>query len=47
MVDGLRVVRGGLEATDRVIITGIANPMVRPGVTVQPQTGEIRPTPTN
>jgi RND family efflux transporter MFP subunit len=47
MVDGLRVVRTGLDPADRVIITGIANPMVRPGVTVQPQAGEIRPTPTN
>jgi membrane fusion protein, multidrug efflux system len=41
--DGLRVIRSGLAATDRVIINGIANPMVRPGATVTPQPGEIKP----
>jgi membrane fusion protein, multidrug efflux system len=41
--DGLRVIRSGLAATDRVIVNGIANPMVRPGATVAPQPGEIKP----
>ncbi len=39
---GLRVVRSGLSSDDRVIVQGIANPMVRPGVTVSPQPGEIK-----
>jgi RND family efflux transporter MFP subunit len=43
IVDGLRVIRTGLTAQDRVIIQGLANPMVRPGVTVTPQPGEIKP----
>ncbi|MCX7325087.1 MAG: efflux RND transporter periplasmic adaptor subunit [Hyphomicrobiales bacterium] len=42
IVDGLRVIRSGLTAADKVIINGIANPMVRPGVTVNPQPGEIK-----
>lgn len=42
IVDGLRVIRAGLTAQDRVIIQGLANPMVRPGVTVTPQPGEIK-----
>ncbi len=41
--DGLRVIRSGLAPTDRIIINGLANPMVRPGVTVTPQPGEIKP----
>ena len=44
---GLRVVREGLSPTDQVIIGGLANPMVRPGGTVTPQPGEIKPTATN
>ncbi len=40
--DGLRVVTGGLTPQDRVIIGGLANPMVRPGATVTPQPGEIK-----
>ncbi|MCA3564304.1 MAG: efflux RND transporter periplasmic adaptor subunit [Methylocystis sp.] len=43
IVDGLRVIRTGLTAQDKVIIQGLANPMVRPGVTVTPQPGEIKP----
>jgi membrane fusion protein, multidrug efflux system len=43
IVDGLRVVRSGIASTDRVIINGIASPMVRPGGTVTPQPGEIKP----
>lgn len=41
IVDGLRVIRTGLAANDRVIINGIANPMVRPGGVVTPQPGQI------
>lgn len=42
IVDGLRVIRTGIAPTDRIIINGIANPMVRPGATVTPQPGEIK-----
>jgi membrane fusion protein, multidrug efflux system len=42
MSDGLRVIRSGLTATDKVIISGFASPMVRPGVVVTPQQGEIK-----
>jgi RND family efflux transporter MFP subunit len=35
IVDGLRVVREGLSASDRIIISGLMS--ARPGVTVQPQ----------
>ena len=45
IVDGLRVVRGGLAPDDKVVINGLANPMVRPGAPVQPQPGEIKPPP--
>jgi RND family efflux transporter MFP subunit len=41
IVDGLRVVRSGLEPTDRVVLDGLANPMVRPGAKVVPQKAEI------
>jgi len=41
LVDGLRVVRGGLASTDKVVLDGLANPMVRPGAKVVPQKGEI------
>ncbi len=47
IVEGLRVVRDGLKPDDRVVISGLANPMIRPGVTIQPMPGEIKPTPTN
>lgn len=40
---GLRAVTAGLAADDRVIIGGLANPFVRPGVTVKPAPGEINP----
>lgn len=40
--DGLRVVRTGLKADDRIIIEGLANPMVRPGAKVAPQPGQIK-----
>jgi multidrug efflux system membrane fusion protein len=42
LVDGLRVVREGLAATDNVVLDGLANPMVRPGAKVVPQKGEIK-----
>ena len=38
--DGLRVIRSGLDPSDRVIIDGI--PTVRPGSKVSPQFGSIR-----
>lgn len=41
IVDGLRVVRSGLKPTDKVVLDGLANPMVRPGAKVVPQKGEI------
>ena len=41
LVDGLRVVREGLAPSDRVVLDGLANPMVRPGAKVMPQKGEI------
>ncbi|WP_332697633.1 efflux RND transporter periplasmic adaptor subunit [Bosea sp. (in: a-proteobacteria)] len=40
--DGLRVITKGLAATDKVIVNGLASPMVRPGVTVAPQSTEIK-----
>jgi len=42
IVDGLRVVRNGLAATDNVVLDGLANPMVRPGAKVMPQKGAIK-----
>jgi membrane fusion protein, multidrug efflux system len=42
IVDGLRVVRDGLQPSDRVVIDSLANPAVRPGVKVAPQAGEIK-----
>lgn len=42
IVDGLRVVKSGLAADDRIVIDGLANPMVRPGVKASPEPGEIK-----
>ena len=42
IVDGLRVIREGLAASDNVVLDGLANPMVRPGAKVVPQKGEIK-----
>src|ERR1700726_1097916 len=39
--DGLRVIRSGLDPSDRVIIDGI--PMARPGSTVSPHAAPIQP----
>jgi RND family efflux transporter MFP subunit len=41
LVDGLRVVREGLAPTDKIVLDGLANPMVRPGAKVVPQKSEI------
>ena len=41
MSGGLRVVTSGLAASDEVVISGIANPFVRPGALVDPIAGEI------
>jgi RND family efflux transporter MFP subunit len=38
---GLRMILSGLTADDRIVIDGIANPMVRPGAKVTPQDGKI------
>ncbi|MBM3563254.1 MAG: efflux RND transporter periplasmic adaptor subunit [Alphaproteobacteria bacterium] len=42
---GLRVIQSGLGAKDRIVIGGLANPMVRPGAAVQPKDGEIKEAP--
>jgi multidrug efflux pump subunit AcrA (membrane-fusion protein) len=42
---GLRVVTAGLQAADRVVVDGLANPFVRPGAVVSPEAGEIKPQP--
>jgi multidrug efflux system membrane fusion protein len=39
--EGLRVVRDGLKADDRVVLDGLANPMVKPTAKVNPQPGKI------
>ena len=41
VIDGLRVVKSGLKADDRIVIEGLANPAVRPGVKVTPTAGTI------
>lgn len=47
IADGLRVITKGLEKDDKVIVNGLASPMVRPGATVTPQAGEIKVAATN
>ncbi|MDQ3124396.1 MAG: efflux RND transporter periplasmic adaptor subunit [Pseudomonadota bacterium] len=42
VVDGLRVIRSGLQRTDRVIIAGVQR-IQQPGMKVQPRNGQIRP----
>jgi multidrug efflux system membrane fusion protein len=42
IAEGLRIVVTGLNASERVVISGLANPFVRPGATVDPQPGEIK-----
>ncbi len=39
---GLRVIKSGLTASDKIVIDGLANPMVRPGAKVTPEAGEIK-----
>lgn len=41
MIDGLRVVRTGIDAKDRIVIDGLVR--ARPGAKVTPQPGEIKP----
>lgn len=41
IVDGLRVVREGLKPDDKVVLDGLANPMVRPGAKIAPEKGQI------
>jgi multidrug efflux pump subunit AcrA (membrane-fusion protein) len=42
LVDGLRVVRSGLAATDRVVINGVQR-IQQPGMKVQATAGRIQP----
>lgn len=42
LVDGLRVIRSGLQATDRVVINGVQR-IQQPGMKVQPRNGRIAP----
>jgi multidrug efflux system membrane fusion protein len=39
---GLRVVTAGLQPSDRVVVSGVANPFVRPGAVVSPEPSEIK-----
>jgi membrane fusion protein, multidrug efflux system len=39
--EGLRIVKTGLKADDRIVIEGLANPAVRPGAKVTPTAGTI------
>jgi RND family efflux transporter MFP subunit len=43
MALGLRAITSGLSPGDRIIIGGLANPFVRPGATVKPKPGTIKP----
>jgi len=45
LVEGLRVVKGGIKATDKVVLDGLASPFVRPGAKVVTQAGEIKTVP--
>jgi RND family efflux transporter MFP subunit len=47
IVDGLRVITDGLARDDRIVLDGLANPMVRPGAKVVPQPGIITAVATN
>ena len=42
MHEGLRVIKTGLKADDRVVIEGVANPAIRPGTKVAPTNGVIK-----
>jgi RND family efflux transporter MFP subunit len=41
LYEGLRVVRQGLKPDEKVVLDGLANPMVRPGAKVVPQKAQI------
>jgi RND family efflux transporter MFP subunit len=41
LYEGLRVVHEGLKPDDKVVLDGLANPMVRPKAKVMPQPGKI------
>jgi RND family efflux transporter MFP subunit len=43
MARGLRVVASGLSPADRVVVSGLANPFVRPGAAVEAREGAIHP----
>ncbi len=43
MARGLRVVASGLSPADRVVVSGLANPFVRPGATVEAREGAVHP----
>ena len=45
LVDGLRVVKEGLDARQNVVLDGLANPMVRPGAKVETEAGTVRADP--
>ncbi|MBX9924867.1 MAG: efflux RND transporter periplasmic adaptor subunit [Hyphomicrobiaceae bacterium] len=42
LVDGLRVVREGIDKQTKIIIEGLANPAVRPGTKIAPTAGTIK-----
>jgi RND family efflux transporter MFP subunit len=42
IAEGLRVIVSGLMASDQVVISGIANPFVKPGAIVDPTPGDIK-----
>jgi membrane fusion protein, multidrug efflux system len=42
MYEGLRVIKAGLKADDRIVIEGVANPAIRPGTKVAPTDGTIK-----
>lgn len=42
IVDGLRAIKSGLKVSDRIVLDGLANPMVRAGAKVVTEPGEIK-----
>ena len=42
MHEGMRVVLNGLSTDDRIVVDGIANPAVRPGVKVKPELADAK-----
>ena len=45
--EGLRVIKDGVKADDKIVVQGIANPAVRPGALVTPVVGTIAIPPSN